>query len=154
MESNELDVLYQEIVLDHYRRPRNQTLVASPDLKAEGFNPFCGDQVVLTASLDPDGRIAQVGFNGNGCAISQASASMLTDVLKGRTVDDARALVARFKGVMQGEELTEEEEDALGDLAVLQGVREFPVRVKCALLAWTTLLDGIEDYNKRTDGAD
>ena len=95
--------------------------------------------MVLTVSLDADGRISETGFEGEGCSISQASASMLASHLGGQTIEEAEALVQTFKGVMQGEELTEEEEDALGDIVALQGVREFPIRIKCALLGWTTL---------------
>lgn len=144
-----LDDLYLDVILDHYRRPRNQGLLPNPDLKSEGFNPFCGDQVILTMTLDGEGRIGEVGFEGEGCSISQASASMLSVHLAGRTLDEADALVRMFKGVMQGEELDPEQEEQLGEVAALQGVREFPIRVKCALLGWTTLQDAIADYRKR-----
>lgn len=147
-----LDDLYKDIILDHYRRPRNQGLIPEPDLQSTGFNPFCGDQVVLTISLDGDGRISETGFEGEGCSISQASASMLTTHLGGQTIEEAEALVRTFKSVMQGDELTEEEEDALGDIVALQGVREFPIRIKCALLGWTTLQDAIADYRKTQAG--
>ena len=144
-----LDDLYRDVILDHYRRPRNQGLLPNPDLKSEGFNPFCGDQVILTMTLDGAGRIGEVGFEGEGCSISQASASMLSVHLAGRTLDEAELLVRVFKGVMQGEELDPEQEERLGEIAALQGVREFPIRVKCALLGWTTLQDAIADYRKR-----
>lgn len=144
-----LDDLYQAVILDHYRRPRNQGLLPNPDLQSEGFNPFCGDQVMLTLTLDGDGRIDAVGFEGEGCSISQASASMLSAHIGGRTLDEAESLVRTFKGVMQGEEIDPEEEERLGEIAALQGVREFPIRVKCALLGWTTLQDAIADYRKR-----
>ena len=144
-----LDDLYRDVILDHYRRPRNQGLLPNPDLKSEGFNPFCGDQIILTMTLDDAGRIGEVGFEGEGCSISQASASMLSVHLQGRSLDEADALVRMFKGVMQGEELAPEEEERLGEVAALQGVREFPIRVKCALLGWTTLQDAIADYRKR-----
>ena len=144
-----LDDLYQAVILDHYRRPRNQGLLPNPDLRSEGFNPFCGDQVILTMTLDGAGRIDAVGFEGEGCSISQASASMLTAHIEGRTLDEAESLVQTFKGVMQGEEADPEDEERLGEIAALQGVREFPIRVKCALLGWTTLQDAIADYRKR-----
>ena len=144
-----LDDLYQAVILDHYRRPRNQGLLPDPDLRSEGFNPFCGDQVILTLTLDGAGRIDAVGFEGEGCSISQASASMLTAHIEGRTLDEAESLVRTFKGVMQGEEADPEDEERLGEIAALQGVREFPIRVKCALLGWTTLQDAIADYRKR-----
>ena len=144
-----LDDLYAEIILDHYRRPRNRGLLSEPDLQAEGYNPFCGDQVKLTADLDATGHVHRVGFEGQGCSISQASASMLTDIVKGKSLDDALALVGVFKGVMQGTPLTDAHAQAMGELAALEGVRQFPVRVKCALLAWTTLQDAIAQYRKQ-----
>ncbi len=143
-----LDDLYQDIILDHYKRPRNRGAVEHADLHGEGFNPFCGDEVVLTLGLDEGGRIGAVGVEGQGCSISQASASMLSDHLKGKTLDEAEAMVQTFKGVMQGEALTEEQEDELGEIASLQGVRQFPIRIKCALLGWTTLQDAIAEYRK------
>ena len=142
----ELDDLYQDIILDHYKSPRNRGSVDHADLHSEGFNPFCGDQVILTAGLDDSARIARVGFDGQGCSISQASASMLTDHLKGKTIDEAEELVRTFKGIMQGNEIPEELEDELGDIVSLQGVRRFPIRIKCALLGWTTLQDAIVEY--------
>jgi len=143
-----LEDLYQEIILDHYKKPRNKITLEEPHLHAEGFNPFCGDQVILGLGLDDSGHIDAVGFEGQGCSISQASASMLTTHLKGKSLDEAEAMVKTFKGVMRGEELTEEQEVELGDLTSLQGVRQFPVRIKCALLGWTTLQDAIAEYRK------
>jgi len=148
---SELDDLYQDIILDHYRSPRHQGLLDDPDLKGEGFNPFCGDQVVLTLDLDDAGRIAKVGFEGQGCSISQASASMLTGQLEGKTLEEAEGLVHIFKGVMQGGEFTPEQEDELGDVVALEGVKRFPIRIKCALLGWTTLQDAIAAYRKAHD---
>ena len=149
-----LDDLYQDVILDHYRRPRHRGLIEAPDLRAEGFNPFCGDQVVLTLGLDDAGRIDGVGFEGEGCSISQASASMLSAHLGGRTLGEAEELVRTFKGVMQGASLTEGQEDDLGEIAALQGVRAFPIRINCALLGWTTLQDAIADYRRSAAGPD
>lgn len=146
-----LDDLYQDVILDHYRRPRHVGALENPDLQSEGFNPFCGDQVVLTLNLDEIGRIKQVGFQGEGCSISQASASMLTDHLIGRTLDDTEQFVRSFKGIMQGAELTEAQEEDFGEIVALQGVKEFPIRIKCALLGWTTLQDAISDYRQSHD---
>jgi nitrogen fixation protein NifU and related proteins len=143
-----LDDLYQDIILDHYRSPRNQGALTDPHLHGEGFNPFCGDQIDLTMTLDGDGRINGVGFVGQGCSISQASASMLSDQLTGKTLDEAEAFVRTFKGIMQGAELSDDEEEELGEIAALQGVKQFPVRIKCALLGWTTLQDAITEYRK------
>lgn len=145
-----LDDLYQDIILDHYRSPRNQGALEHPHLHGQGFNPFCGDQVDLTMTLDSSDRINEVGFEGQGCSISQASASMLSDQLTGKTLDEAEAFVRIFKGVMQGAEVSEEQEDQLGEIAALQGVRQFPVRIKCALLSWTTLQDAINEYRTTT----
>ncbi len=141
-----LDDLYQEVLLEHYKKPRNCQLVKDPDLTSEGFNPFCGDRVVLTAKLDGSGRIESVGFNGQGCAVSQASASMMTEVLKGATLDEAGAMVAKFKALMLGKDLTDEEKRTLKDLAILEGVKRFPIRIKCALLAWSALQDALAQY--------
>ena len=143
-----LDDLYQEIILDHYRSPRNKVALRHADLHSEGFNPFCGDQVILTLALDEDERIGAVGFEGQGCSISQASASMLTAQLKGKSLEEAEELVRTFKGIMAGTELTEEQKEELGEIAALQGVRQFPIRIKCALLGWTTLQDAIAEYRK------
>ena len=141
-----LDDLYQDIILDHYRSPRNQGALEHPHLHGQGFNPFCGDQIDLTMTLDSNDRINEVGFVGQGCSISQASASMLSDQLTGKTLEEAEAFVRIFKGVMQGAEISEEQEEQLGEIAALQGVRQFPVRIKCALLSWTTLQDAISEY--------
>ena len=146
MSLEELDNLYGEIILDHFRNPRNARTVDPSDLKAEGYNPFCGDRVVLTAALDGDLRIGAVGCTGEGCAITNASASIMTELVKGQTLEDAEAITLQFRGVMQGRELTEEEEDALGELIALKDVRRFPIRIKCALLPWAALDDGIEAY--------
>ena len=143
---NDLDDLYREVILDHYRAPRNSQRVEDPHVQAHGFNPFCGDEVNLQLRLDGDGAIQEVGFQGRGCSISQASASMLTQAVKGRSLEEAEALRQTFRRMIQGEELTEEDVEALGELEVLEGVRRFPIRIKCALLAWAALDDGIEEY--------
>ncbi|MEK7778196.1 MAG: Fe-S cluster assembly sulfur transfer protein SufU [Chloroflexota bacterium] len=140
--------LYQDILIEHYKRPRHHQLLPDPELRSEGFNPFCGDRVVFTARLDGAGRISGVGFTGQGCAISQASASMMTDVLQGLTLEEVRGVVGRFRAMMQGKELTDREKDALKDLVVLEGVKQFPVRIKCALLAWSALQDALAEYNR------
>ncbi|MBM3939345.1 MAG: SUF system NifU family Fe-S cluster assembly protein [SAR202 cluster bacterium] len=143
-----LDDLYQEIILDHYRHPRNKGLLADADLQAEGYNPFCGDQVRLTMDLDESGHVHKVGFDGQGCSISQASASILTKLVKGRSVDEVQGLVATVRRIMQGADMTDEQKDELGELEALEGVKKFPIRVKCALLPWTTLQDAVSEYRK------
>ena len=142
---DELDDLYQKIILEHYRNARNKANLTSPDIEYDEFNPICGDQVVLQLKLN-DGRIAEVGFHGEGCAISQASASILTELLKDRTLAGAAGLSERFRDMMQGRSSSGENLEDLGDLQALQGVRRFPIRIKCALLAWIALEEGIDQY--------
>lgn len=144
-----VDELYQDLLLEHYKSPRNHQLLENPDLSSEGFNPFCGDRVMLTARLDQEGHIREVGFTGQGCAISQASASIMTEIVKGETLEEARATVVRVKAVMQGKALMAEERDTLKDLVILEGVKRFPIRVKCALLAWSALQDAIVEHQRR-----
>jgi nitrogen fixation protein NifU and related proteins len=139
-----LDDLYRDIILDHYRSPRNRGRFETPDVATQGENPLCGDEIEVSLIVK-DGRVEDVRFDGKGCSISQASASMMTEGIKGRTLAEARALVASFKGMMQN---SDEPPEDLGDVEALQGVRKYPVRIKCALLSWTTLLDGIDIYEK------
>ena len=153
MSLEELDNLYGEIILDHFRNPRNAGTVDPSDLKAEGYNPFCGDRVVLTAALDGDHRIGAVGCNGEGCAISQASASIMTELVKGQTLEGAESLTLQFRGIMQGQEVSEAEEDALGELVALKDVRRFPIRIKCALLPWAALQDAIAEHRSARSSA-
>lgn len=136
----ELDDLYREIILDHYRRPRNRGLLPSPDVSAEGVNPLCGDQIKLTLAF-ADGRIAAVGFKGSGCAISQSSASLMTESIKHHTPAEAARMKGEFEAMMvDGADPAEE----LGDLEALQGVAKFHARVKCALLAWKVLGEALQ----------
>jgi nitrogen fixation NifU-like protein len=133
--SSDLNDLYQEVILDHNRRPRNFRAIAG-GRKAEGYNPLCGDRLTVYLRVD-DGRVEDVSFEGAGCAISTASASLMTDAIKGRSVDDVEALVDRFHRMLTGPSAAPAAD--LGKLAVLAGVREFPLRVKCASLPWHTL---------------
>jgi nitrogen fixation NifU-like protein len=142
----ELDELYRELILDHYRNPRNREPLKSPAVVAEGYNPLCGDEVELRLNIEGD-VISDVSFTGRGCSISQASGSMLTEAIKGKTVAQARALAALFTRMMTDPEFVPEED--VGDLEALQGVAKYPVRVKCATLAWHALQDGLD----RHDGA-
>ena len=139
----ELDELYRELILDHYRSPRNRVPLESPAVAAEGYNPLCGDEVELRLNFDGD-IISNVSFTGRGCSISQASGSMLTDAIKGKTVAQARALIALFTRMMTDPEFMPDED--VGDLEALQGVAKYPVRVKCATLAWHALQDGLDRY--------
>ena len=143
---SELDELYREIILDHYRRPHNDQPLAEPSIVADGVNPFCGDETHIQIDLDSDGRVAQVGVQGRGCSISQSSGSLMSDLLKGKNVEEMEELAELFRQMMQGNPLSEEGRQRLRDAEVLEGVRKFPVRVKCALLAWMTLLEGLGSY--------
>jgi len=135
-----LEDLYREIILDHYRSPRNRGQLDPPAVSAEGHNPLCGDEITVWLDVR-DGRIADVRFSGSGCSISQSSASMMTTAIKGRALAEVRAVISRFKQMMTVEEGVESTSVALGDLEALKGVVKFPVRIKCATLAWNTLVD-------------
>jgi nitrogen fixation NifU-like protein len=148
-----LEDLYREIILDHYRTPRNRgELPTPPAVVAQGHNPLCGDEITVYLQLDDD-VVSDIRVDGQGCSISQSSASMMSQAIKGRSVADVRALVRRFKGMMSIEDVTDgdgdgddpgAEEIKLGDLEALQGVVKFPVRIKCATLAWNTLLEALD----------
>ena len=133
---SDLSDLYQEVILDHNRRPRNFGVLADATHHAEGYNPLCGDRLTLFLKLEGD-VITDVSFEGSGCAISKASASLMTDTLKGRGIADVRALFERFHRMVTTP--PDREVEDLGKLSALAGVREFPVRVKCATLPWHTL---------------
>jgi nitrogen fixation NifU-like protein len=133
---SDLNDLYQEVILDHNRRPRNFHALADASHSAEGYNPLCGDRLTLYLKVTGD-RIEDVSFEGAGCAISKASASMMTDALKGRTLEEANALFARAPRMVTTP--PEQAVEDMGKLSALAGVREFPGRVKCASLAWHTL---------------
>ncbi|HEY3248737.1 MAG TPA: SUF system NifU family Fe-S cluster assembly protein [bacterium] len=137
-----LDDLYREVILDHYAHPRNKGALEDADIKVEGANPLCGDELSIYVKL-AGGTISAVTFVGRGCSISQASASMMTEQITGKTLQQAKQLVGEFKALMRGDPVPEED---LGDLAALQGVRKFPVRVKCATLSWVALEQGVEEF--------
>ena len=152
-----LEDLYREIILDHYRSPRNRgELAAPPATRTEGFNPLCGDEIVVFLDV-ADGRVADVKIGGQGCSISQSSASMMSAAVKGKSVEEARALIRAFKALMSihesklegesdGSDLAADLEGVrLGDLEALQGVVKFPVRIKCATLAWNTLQQALDE---------
>jgi nitrogen fixation NifU-like protein len=158
-----LEDLYREIILDHYRNPRNRgELDAPPATRVEGFNPLCGDEIVVFLDVSDDGTIADIRIGGQGCSISQSSASMMSQAVKGKTVAEVEALTRAFKGMMSihesaldgdddtnhtgaaGEQPTDAEVK-LGDLEALRGVVKFPVRIKCATLSWNTLAQGLDE---------
>jgi len=140
---SELRELYQTTILDHNKRPRNFRVPDSSSHDADGFNPLCGDQIKVYALVEDD-VVKDVAFQGSGCAISTASASMMTDMVKGRSIEEARALFERFHDLVTSDPTQEPDIDELGKLAVFAGVREFPMRVKCATLAWHTLRNALE----------
>jgi nitrogen fixation NifU-like protein len=139
----DLRELYQQVILDHNRSPHNFRRIGDPSRMAVGKNPLCGDQLLLTLKLDGE-VISDVAFEGSGCAISKASASLMTDSVKGRTVAEAEKLFGRFHALLTGPPDVKANGADLGKLAVFSGVREFPVRVKCATLAWHTLHSALE----------
>ena len=143
---SDLRELYQEVILDHNKSPRNFRELEGADRHADGYNPLCGDKLALYLNLDGD-VIADAAFLGSGCAISKASASLMTDAIKGKTVAEARQLFDQFHAMVTGTEGPVEPE-ALGKLAVLSGVRDFPTRVKCASLAWHTLCAAMDDAHE------
>ncbi len=153
-----LEDLYREIILDHYRAPRNRgELPVPPAQRVEGFNPLCGDEIVLYLDVE-DGRVADVKVGGQGCSISQASSSMMSAAIKGKPLDEVRRLISAFKALMSIHEAALEGSQAatepvtevrLGDLEALKGVVKFPVRIKCATLAWNTLAQGLDEAAAR-----
>jgi nitrogen fixation NifU-like protein len=163
-----LEDLYREIILDHYRNPRNRgELPAPPAHKVEGFNPLCGDEIIVYLEVG-DGSVRDLRITGQGCSISQSSASMMSTAVKGKTVAEARATIRAFKSLMSIHEQrldgTDDESDdsgvlpepdpqvKLGDLEALQGVVKFPVRIKCATLSWNTLAQGLDEVEASVSG--
>lgn len=140
---SDLRELYQEVILDHNRRPRNFRVIAGANRHAEGYNPLCGDRLTLYLQVEGE-RITDASFEGSGCAISKASASMMTESVKGKTVAEAEALFERFHRMVTTPPDAPADAEGLGKLAVFAGVREFPVRVKCASLAWHTMKSAVE----------
>jgi nitrogen fixation NifU-like protein len=148
---SDLRDLYQEVILDHSKKPRNFGKPAHANHTAHGHNPLCGDRVTIYLDLGEDGRVKEVTFEGSGCAISMASASIMTEMLKGKTVDEAKTLFEKFHGVVTGEDENLSGADGvdLDRLEALSGVREFPMRVKCATLAWHTFIAAAEDSHEK-----
>lgn len=138
---SDLRELYQQVILDHHKQPRNFRILEAANRKADGFNPLCGDRIHLTMRIEDD-VVREVGFKGSGCAISTASASMMTEIVKGKTLEEAMTLFEQFHDLLTGR--ADPDPEVLGKLAVFAGVREFPVRVKCATLAWHTLRAALE----------
>ena len=142
-QEDELGELYRDIILDYYRSPRNKGRLSSPSVSREGYNPLCGDEVQIDLTI-LDGVIEDVNFDGRGCSISQSSASMMTDAIKGMTLDETDTMFHRFQDMMLGSGEVNSED--LGDLEALIGVRKFPVRIKCATLAWHALDEAVKAF--------
>ena len=140
---SDLRELYQTTILDHNKKPRNFHRPDGANREANGWNPLCGDKVTVYLTVDDDGVVEDVGFQGSGCAISTASASMMTQVVKGKTVDEVLEIFDRFHELVAGPPASESDQKALGKLTVFSGVREYPMRVKCATLAWHTLRSAV-----------
>ena len=145
-----LDDIYKEVILDHYKNPRNKRELPGAELSCTQNNPLCGDEITVFAHVE-DGKVLEVTFQGAGCSISQSSASMMTEAVAGRTVDDAKDLAARFRGMMAGE--VEPDEDAFGDLVALKGVVKYPIRIKCAVLAWDVLQGALDGAGEASGSA-
>jgi nitrogen fixation protein NifU and related proteins len=139
----ELNELYQQVILDHNKKPRNFKVISAADREQEGYNPLCGDQITLYLKLN-DNVIEDIGFQGSGCAISKASASMMTTAIKGKTREEVEVLFDEFHRMVKDELNPEKDPHHLGRLTILAGVREFPARVKCASLSWHTLRAALE----------
>jgi nitrogen fixation NifU-like protein len=147
--SDDLRDLYQQVILDHSKSPRNHGQLTGDCVHVHGDNPTCGDEIDMYVRFDADGGIADIKFDGQGCAISQASASMMTVKIKGATRDKASALLQDFRSVVTGEGSVQDE-DALGELQLLEGVQKFPQRVKCAMLGWRALEQAMQQ--EKTSG--
>ena len=141
--------LYGDLILDHYRNPRHRKPLFKANVEAEEFNPFCGDRIILQLNIDEHGRVLEASAQSEGCSIIQASASMLAQMTLGKSLAEVESMAERFRNMMQGKTSPEANTDELGDLQSLQVVRQFPVRIKCALLPWTALEEGIEGFRSR-----
>ena len=135
-----LDDIYKEVILDHYKNPRNKRELPNAELSGSQNNPLCGDEITVFVTPQ-DGRVADVAFLGAGCSISQSSASMMTEAVRGRTIEAARGLANGFRGMMAGD--VDPDEDEFGDLVALKGVVKYPIRIKCAVLAWDVFQEAL-----------
>jgi nitrogen fixation NifU-like protein len=144
---SDLRELYQAVILDHHKKPRNFRVLPGANRSADGFNPLCGDKVTVYLQIE-NGKVRDVSFQGSGCAISTASASVMTELLKGKTVEEAEAHFQKFHQLVTGDISRPAETSGLGKLAAFAGVREFPVRVKCATLAWHTLRAALHEEHE------
>ncbi|MEH7883578.1 SUF system NifU family Fe-S cluster assembly protein [Bacillus sp. JJ1609] len=147
MSFNNLDNLYRQVIMDHYKNPRNKGVLDEGSLTVNMNNPTCGDRIQLTMKVE-DGKVTDSKFEGEGCSISMSSASMMTQAIKGRSVEEALKLSKIFSDIMQGNEYDEDDLD-LGDIEALQGVAKFPARIKCATLAWKAMEKGLKEEDNQ-----
>jgi nitrogen fixation protein NifU and related proteins len=146
-----VDDLYRDIILDHHKSPRNFGELEDPDVSVEGVNPLCGDEMLLTLQVE-DGRVTRLRLKSKGCSISRASGSMMAEAVEGKTLEEIETLTEAFKEMMIGQSNAEDLPDELEDLEALEGVKKYPVRIKCALLAWNTLLEGLDSAHASPNG--
>ncbi|SHG41858.1 Fe-S cluster assembly sulfur transfer protein SufU [Ornithinibacillus halophilus] len=142
MSFNNLDTLYRQVIMDHYKNPRNRGTVDGDSLTVDMNNPTCGDRIQLQLQIE-DGKVVEAKFEGEGCSISMSSASMMTQAIKGKTIDEALTMSKTFSEMMLGEDIDMDED--LGDILSLQGVSKFPARIKCATLAWKAMEKGVKE---------
>ena len=147
-----VEELYREVILDHFKSPKNRGVLANANAKADGVNPLCGDQIAVSAMIE-GGKITDLKYEGHGCAISQSAASMMTELVKGKSIEDLRLLAQTYKGMFgieeaQGAPKNKFQIDDLGDLISLEGVKKYPVRIKCALLSINTVLEAISRHSR------
>ncbi len=145
-----LDEIYKEVILDHYKNPRNKHDAPGATVSCTQNNPLCGDEITVLATVDGD-TITEIAFQGAGCSISQSSASMMTEAVSGKRIEDAKSLAADFRGMMAG--AVDPDEDEFGDLVALKGVVKYPIRIKCAVLAWDVLQEALEGAGRATGAA-
>ena len=143
--SEPLDDMYRDVIMDHYRSPRGKKPLLHANIKSDGSNPACGDELNMQVEMD-NGIIKDIHVNCRGCAISVASGSMLAEIIKGKPLDEVKRIAELVRRMLKGEDV--EIPDDLGDIDALKGVRQFPVRIKCALLAWVTLIEGLKNYEQ------
>lgn len=147
MSSNNLDTLYRQVIMDHYKNPRNRGVIEDDSLTINMNNPTCGDRIQLTMKVEND-TVVDAKFEGEGCSISMSSASMMTDAIKGRPVEEALKLAHTFSDMVQGKDIDIDDDEDLGDIEALQGVCKFPARIKCATLAWKAMEKALHEEDK------
>jgi nitrogen fixation NifU-like protein len=143
---SDFDDMYQEVIIDHYKNPRNSKKLSGNYDETKAHNPFCGDEIELQLIISDDGIIEQVSVTGRGCAISQSSGSLMSDSVYGKSIEEARNINLNIRSMLKDEELSDEDLDSLGDSYAIEGVKKFPVRIKCALLSWAALKDLIDKH--------